>query len=128
MKIRTMVSEDMVKLNELHDKYLGDQFEKTNFMDKFLSNFVLEHEGKIVMGGGVRPIAETIIVTDKSMSPHLLGDALLEALRFSLFTCSRFQIDLLHAFVKDEAYAKHLIKHGFNPRCQALYMDVTNGK
>lgn len=115
----------MQSLNDLHDKYFGGQFEKTDFTKNFLSAFVITNDDdKIVMGGGVRPIAETIIVTDKESNPHLLGDALLEALRFSMFTCKRFNIELLHAFVKDKGYEKHLIAHGFSPRCQALYMSV----
>lgn len=127
MKIRALTLEDMVQLNDLHDKYFSE-FEKTDFTKNFLSSFVITDDyDRIVMGGGVRPIAEAIIVTDKEANPHLLGDALLEALQFSRYTCNRTGVEFLHAFVKDRVYARHLIKHGFSPRCQALCMDVTNG-
>lgn len=123
--IQALTKDDMPEINDLHDKFFGDQFEKTDFTKAFLSAFVIrDTNGKIVMGGGVRPIAETIIVTDKEANPHLLGDALLEALDFSRFTCRRSKIEFLHAFVKDEVYARHLIKHGFAERCKALYMSV----
>lgn len=128
MKIRALTEPDIVKLNDLHDKYFGDQFDKTDFTKNFLSSFVITDDyDRLVMGGGVRPIAETILVTDKEANPHLLGDALLEALRFSRYTCNQTGVEFLHAFVKDKVYARHLMKHGFSPRCQALYMDVTNG-
>jgi len=128
MKIRGITPEDVVKLNDLHDKYFGDQFEKTDFTRNFLSSFVITDDyDRLVMGGGIRPIAEAIIVTDKEANPHLIGDALLEALQFSRYTCNKSGVEFLHAFVKDKVYARHLIKHGFSPRCQALYMDVTNG-
>jgi hypothetical protein len=125
MKIRQLEPSDMDEINKLHDKFFGHQFEKTDFTKKFLSSFVItDDDDKMVMGGGVRPIAETIIVTDKDANPHLLGQALLEALRFSLFTCKVNDIEFLHAFVKDEIYAKHLVKHGFDKRAQAYYMGV----
>jgi hypothetical protein len=125
INIKLMSPDDQAELDILHDKYYKDDFEPTAFDTNFLSSFTIrDKHGKLIMGGGVRPIAETILVTDKSMNPHVIGDALLEALRFSKHTCRVYQIDFLHAFVKDEAYAKHLIKHGFSPRCQALYMSV----
>ncbi len=129
MKIRALTIKDMEEVNRLHDKYFGNQFEKTDFMNNFLSAFAItEDDDKLVMAGGVRPIAETILVTDKESNPHLLGNALLEALRFSRYTCNVHKIEFLHAFVKDEAYKRHLLKHGFSERCSALYMDVTNGE
>jgi len=123
--IKLMGPDDQAELDALHEKYYKDDFEPTAFDSNFISSFVIRDKNKrLVMGGGVRPIAETILVTDKSVNPHVLGDALLEALAFSKHTCRLYRIDFLHAFVKDEAYAKHLIKHGFSPRCQALYMSV----
>jgi hypothetical protein len=114
----------MAMLDELHRKHFPE-FEPTDFTKNFLSAFVIEDGEKIVMGGGIRAIAETILVTDKEANPHVLGDALLEALRFSRFTCERYNIDLLHAFVKDPAYAKHLEKYGFLKRNSvAYYMGV----
>jgi hypothetical protein len=127
MNIRPLTIDDMTILNDLHDKYFSE-FERTDFLKGMLNAFVItDNYDRIVMGGGIRPIAETIIVTDKEVNPHVLGDALLEALKFSKFTCNKFNIELLHAFVKDKVYMRHLIKQGFSPRCQALYMDVTNG-
>jgi hypothetical protein len=126
MNIRALEPKDMEELNRLHDKFFSEQFSKTDFTKGFLSAFVIaDDDGKTVMGGGIRPIAETIIVTDKEANPHLLGDALLEALRFSQYTCARYNIELLHAFVKDPVYAKHLVKHGFSKReSTAYYMGV----
>lgn len=129
MKIRALTPEDMPKLDELHEKFFGHQFSKTDFLKGFLGAFVItDDDGNIVMGGGVRPIAETIIVTDVEANPHLLGDALLEALKYSKFAAMYNNIQLVHAFVKDPVYAKHLVKHGFLPRQSTpYYLDVTNG-
>lgn len=129
MKIRALTPEDMPYLDALHEKSFSKQFDKTDFLTGFLGAFVItDDDGKIVMGGGVRPIAETVIVTDVEANPHLLGDALLEALKYSKFAAMYNKIELLHAFVKDPNYARHLVKHGFLPRqSTAYFLDVTNG-
>jgi len=130
MNIRALTKDDIEELNQLHDRFFDGEFERPDFTKGYLGAFIIEdNDGKVVMGGGVRPIAETILVTDKSRNPHLLGDALLEALRYALFTSSRFNIDELIAFVKDDNYAKHLIKHGFVRRIgTALMMELPNGE
>ena len=130
MKIRALTKEDMEQVEDIHDRFYASEFEKPDFSKGFLGAFVVtDDDGKIVMAGGVRPIAETILVTDKEVNPHLLGDALLEALRYSLYTCSRYKIDELLAFVKDESYGKHLKKYGFVKReGTALIMELDNGE
>jgi N-acetylglutamate synthase-like GNAT family acetyltransferase len=130
MNIRALTEGDMEEITKLHDKYFSTDFEMPDFSHGYIGAFVITNDdGKIVMAGGVRPIAETILVTDKEANPHLLGDALLEALRYSLFTCTRYKIDELFAFVKDPNYEKHLRKYGFTGREGiALKWELDNGK
>jgi len=125
MKTRSLTLDDLPRVEELHNKYYGEQFNLPNFMHRFLNAFAITDDNdKLIIAGGIRPIAETIIVTDKDHSGITLGRALVEAQRVSIYTCQKFEIDYLHAFVKDEAYAEHLKQHGFHPRCQALSMRV----
>lgn len=120
-QIRPLVKTDIPDLKELHDKYYSE-FEFPNF-DNLVAKFVIvDDNGDTIIGGGVRVIAETLLITDQEKSRIQIGRALVEAQRASLFACSRLGIDELHAFVKNEEYAKHLIKHGFSPRSQALSM------
>jgi N-acetylglutamate synthase-like GNAT family acetyltransferase len=129
MRARSLTIDDLPKVQELHDKYFGQDFKLPNFFHKFLNAFaIVDDNDKIIIAGGVRPIAETIIVTDKENSGITLGRALVEAQAVSIFTCQKFEIDYLHAFVKDEKYAEHLKQHGFHPRCQALSMRVSDGR
>lgn len=130
MIIRALKEEDMEEIKSLHAKYFEKDFEEPDFSKGYLGAFVItDDDGKIVMAGGVRPIAETILVTDKERNPHMLGDALLEALRYSLFTCARFKIEELFAFVKDEHYGRHLRKYGFTEReGKALTWELRNGE
>lgn len=130
MKIRPIEENDIEQIKSLHDKHFGKDFSFPDFTRKFLSNFIIETEdNEMIIAGGVQPIAETIIVTNKEEhSMTTIGRALVKAQEISLMTCEQFGIDWLHAFVKNEGYAKHLVRHGFNPRCQALSMKVRNGQ
>lgn len=125
MNFRALQVYDIFTLKNLHDKYFGEEFNCPDFT-KMLGAFVVTDDNdKIIMGGGVRKIGETLLVTDKGHpSKTELGRALIEAQNISRYICELNGIEWLHAFVKDEKYARHLIKHGFNPRCQALSMKV----
>lgn len=122
--IRGMTLDDVDKLRELHQKYYP-QFDFPEFFKECFCRFIItDSEGEIIIGGGVRTIAESMIVTDQSMSRIKIGRALIEAQRASMYACGRMNISELHAFVDNEEYAKHLIKHGFSPRSRALSMKV----
>lgn len=115
VNIRHLKTTDLVALKEIHER----DFPELDFpLERdLLSAFVIENgRGEIIMGGGVEPIAEALLVTDKTKSRIQIGKALVEAQRFCMYTCGRFHIRELHAFVTDEEYAKHLIQHGFQKR------------
>ena len=130
MIIRSMHNEDIPILEALNKKYYPE-FESPAFTDKdYFTRFVIEDSDRqLVMGGGLRYLAETILVTDKSRNVHTLGASLLQALEHAKRTCQMRHIELLHAFVKNEGYQKHLIEHGFQVReGTPLYLWVPNGK
>jgi hypothetical protein len=115
LKIRLLRKEDVPRLKEIHDRDYPDlEF----FLDRpLLSAFVIEdEEDRIILAGGVEGIAESLLLTDKTQSRIKIGKALVEAQRFSLFTCGRHNVQELYAFVTDDDYAKHLIQHGFQKR------------
>lgn len=115
LKIRTLSNSDIPKLKEIHDR---DYPELEFFLDRpLLSAFVIEdNDDKIVLAGGIEGIAESLLLTDKTQSRIKIGKALVEAQRYSLFTCGRHNIQELYAFVSDEEYADHLLRHGFEKR------------
>lgn len=115
INIRPLKTADLAALREIHERDYPD-LEFPLERDLY-SGFVIENgHGDIIMGGGVEPIAEALLVTDKTKSRIQIGKALVEAQRFCMYTCGRFHIRELHAFVTDEEYAKHLIQHGFQKR------------
>ncbi len=124
MKARAFNINDVAQIKELHSKYFPE-FDFPDFLNGYLMAFTLTDDyDKIIMAGGIRAIGETVLVTDKSVNLHLLGDALLQALDISKHVCRRFNIERLHAFVEDAAYERHLIKHGFSSRSKALQIKV----
>jgi len=112
MVSRSLKSSDLNKVEELHKKYYN-QFNLPTFED-FYNAFIIEDDKGIIMAGGVEPVAEAVLVTNKERSRTTIGRALVEAQQIALFTCDRFRIKQLLAFIDDEQYKKHLIQHGFS--------------
>ncbi len=127
MKARALTTDDIDAIRELHNRYYSE-FDFPNFM-QLLNGFIIEDtNGEIIMAGGVELIAESVLVTNKAISSIKIGRALVEAQLVSLFTCKKFGIKELYAFVNNDEYAKHLIQHGFTEhRLKALSMKVPNG-
>lgn len=116
LRIRKLHRLDVPDLRKIHER---DYPELEFFLDRpLLSAFVIEDErDEIVLAGGVEGIAEALLLTNKEQSRIKIGKALVEAQRHCLFTCGRHNIQELYAFVTDnDAYVKHLVKHGFEKR------------
>lgn len=111
MKARAFTSDDYWKAKEMHNKYYPEfEFPK---LDEMLNAYVIEDDKGIIMFGGVEQVAEAVLVTNKDRSRITIGRALIEAQQISLFTCKSFRMRELYAFVNNDEYAEHLIKHGF---------------
>jgi len=111
MNSRPFTSLDYWKVKELHNKHYPE-FEFPRF-DEMLNAYVIEDEQGIIMAGAIENVAEAVLVTNKDRSRVTIGRALVEAQKISLFTCKAFRIRELYAFVNNDEYAEHLIKHGF---------------
>jgi len=120
-----MEPDDIDKLRKLHYRFYSD-LEFPDFMNGFYCAFtVVDEDDSIIMGGGLQPIAEVILVTDNNKSEIKIGRALVEACKTSLYIGNRFGLDELVAFIKNnDGYRRHLIKHGFYPRSPALAIKV----
>lgn len=127
LKTRSVTKYDIPFLREIHEKYYSE-FEMIDFT-KLLCGFIIGTEdNKIVMAGAVKPLAETLLMTNKEIPMITIGRALVEAQRVSKFVCNKYDIEDLVAYVDNENYAKHLIKHGFNRRDDiSLRMRLQNG-
>lgn len=126
---RPLVDEDRVTIRAIYDKYYSKDYPFEDFYRSFLSNFAItDEDGKIIIVGGVKPAAETIIMTNKEHPSQIeLGRALVEAQKISAYTCHKLGIAELLAFVKDDRYASHLVRHGFEKRSQAFRLRISYG-
>lgn len=127
MRTRELRIEDIAEIKQLHQRYYSE-LEFPNFLD-LLCGFIIEDDnGDIIIAGGVEAIAETILVTNQEKSRIKIGRALIAAQGVSIYTCKKFGIHELHAFVNNDKYERHLMKHGFSQRSRALSMRIQNGK
>jgi hypothetical protein len=121
---RAMKRGDIEEIRELHERFYSD-LEFPDFLNGFLCGFVIEDESnEIVMAGGLQPIAEIVLVTNQDKSRIKIGRALIEAKNISLYVGKKFNLKELVAFVKNEEYARHLVRHDFFPRSPALGIKV----
>lgn len=125
MIIRGFSADDVNQLIQIHDRFYKDEFSLDEFNRVFLEVFVVEEDKKIISVGGVRTIAESVIVTNKDIIATKRREALTQMLQAQSFICNRFGFNQLHAFVQDKLWEKRLIKTGFK-HCKgnALFIEV----
>lgn len=111
--IRCIEPNDFNELHRIWEKFYKNEFPFPDFIDKYLCAFVVVHDNKIISAGGVRTIAESIVITDKDLSVRERIKALYEILEASKFVTLRSGYNNLNAFIKDDTWKKHLNKHGF---------------
>lgn len=126
MKTRALEINDIAKLKELHEHYFDGQFSFPDFVNGFMTAFVItDDEGEIIVGGGVRAMAEAVIITDIDAPRMKVGRALNEAFNISKYICKKFEQPHLHAFVTNRHYEKHLRLRGFSSiKGSALVLDI----
>lgn len=108
-----MFPRDLEEIKEIHRKFYDKEFDFSEFSRKYLSKFTVIENDKIVLAGGIRNIAEVVLVTDKESSTRVKRDALLEALEASKQIAASEGLSQIHAFIQDEAWCNHLFKYGF---------------
>ena len=126
MNIRVLEPKDLPIIEEIHAKY-HNGFPLPDFT-KFAVAFVVEDEtGRVITGGGVRAIIESLIVTDNSISVRDRRQALLMVLEASLHFTKQMGGDHLHAFIGEEEnrWYDQLKRYGFKD-CygRAVYIDT----
>lgn len=126
IKLSALTPEDLRMVEELHARDFAEEFDLPDFTHGFLAAFkITDAKGKVIAVSGVKPIAESIVLTDKEASVRQRREALIEILQASTYVCKKFDFTQLHCFITDEEYKKHLQKFGFKPtKGQALVRNV----
>lgn len=125
MRIRDIHPSDLVQLMEIHGLYFKEEFTFPDFLN-FLCAFVIEDEEGIITVGGIRNIAEVVMLTDKSRTPIQRMAAFHPLLSVYCNAGRRLNFDQLHCFIMDEKWSKRLQKtFNFRPtKGQALVLDI----
>lgn len=114
-RIRAVRPEDFRQIQRIHHQYFADQFEFPDFVRHYLCAFVIENDDEIIVAGGVRSIAEAIMVTNKDIDVHSRREAFHDMLTAIAHVSKIDGYDQVHAFVQGEDWKRHLMKAGFNP-------------
>jgi hypothetical protein len=125
MIIRNYQDSDLEQLKIIHERYYKEEFSISEFYQNFLNLFSVVEDDKIISVGGVRLIAESVIVTDKGYSARQRREALLMMLQSQTFITGRNNYHQLHAFIQDKNWEKQLLEYGFKPcKGDAVYIGV----
>lgn len=118
MLVRTLKESDLPKIQEIHKNFYAGEFDLEEMFSNSIGLFAITDENdKIICVGGVRPIAEVVLITDKNRTVKERRSALLKVLDASEFVAKNSGFDQIHIFVKDEDWVRHLMKTevGFKP-------------
>lgn len=129
MNLRSLTASDISELKLIHDKHFSSEFNFPDFTKFFGTFCILDDDERIILAGGCKPLMEAILITDKDRSVKERKEALLMALSTSEGLCNVVGDNQLHAFVKDEFFAKHLRKYGFkNTSGESLVLTWQNSE
>lgn len=115
MNTRAIESSDLDELKRIHSQYFRDEFDFPSFLEGFNCSFLIEDDNNIIVAGGIRPIAEVVAITNKSLPNKIKIEALKEFLNVSKYIGDRFRYESLHAFIQDDIWLKQLMRNGFQP-------------
>src|SRR5574338_1452047 len=126
MNIRPLSNLDIRQLQQIHEKYYAQEFDFDDFMRGFVASACIESDsGEIISAGGIRPLTEIVLVTNKDFSVRERRAALYNMLAACMFSANKLSIDSLHAFVQDDAWIKHLKRVGFKDTIgKSLYLKL----
>lgn len=115
MIIRNIDNRDIARLMDIHSRFFANEFPFPDFFQGFLTSFVVESPDGIITAGGVRPIAEMIMITDKDRNVHDKRLALIQALDAAEYVCKKMGFNEIHAFVQNPLWEGRLKRTGFQP-------------
>lgn len=116
MKLRTIEPSDIDAIKGIHEKHYSSEFSFEEFKRNYYGAFLVENNlGVIVSAGGLRPIAEAVIVTNKDFEPEDRKLALYMMLDASIATARNLNFGAIHAFISDPQWSNRLKRTGFEP-------------
>lgn len=104
------------KLKEIHEKHYKDEFSFPDFNNKYFDVWgIYSDNNQLVCTGGIRSIAESVIITDLSLPRSTRIKALKLMHEVTTTVAQQHGYSEFHVFIQDENYERQLIKSGFVP-------------
>lgn len=125
--IRELQERDIPQLFEIWKKHYADQFSFPDFRLNYIALFVVEDDEtkRIITAGGIRTIVESILITDRELSPRKRAIALKQVLTPSCWLAERNGYSQIHAFIQEPDWERQLKSIGFRPcKGDALYYNL----
>lgn len=113
MIVRALNKDDINQLESIHAQHFSTEFDIDNFNHLIEQAFVVEKHGDIICAGGIKSLAEAVLITDLSKNEFDRVKALKEALKIFKFIAHRTGHDSIHAFIQDDKWCGHLKNEGF---------------
>lgn len=108
--IRTICEKDIDEIHQIWERYYQLQFPFPNFLNYICAFVVTDNNDRIITAGGVRTIAELLVVTDISAGLFERNRAWREMLQASKFVALKSGFNNLTCFVNDERWASILTR------------------
>lgn len=115
MNVRDLKPSDLQKVVEIHQKHYKEEFSIGDFLHNINHPIIIEEDDQIILAAGMRPIVESVAITNKDTSPRLRREALLLALRWMVIKAREAGQPALHCFIQGDSWVEQLKKYGFKP-------------
>lgn len=129
VEIRYLQPSDEERITDIYHHFFTDM-EFPDFFSGYHCVFVAHKNDKVISIGGLRPIAEAVVVTDYSSSVRERVDALLQIHNGLTYAAEKLKYKRIYAFTFDQTYTKHLVNRmNFTPirQSQLLVLELPNG-
>ena len=125
MNIRCFDESDTKELKKIHEKFFKSEFSFPDFTKGFTCAFTVYDAYGIIASGGIKPILEAIVMTNKDRGIKDKREGLYNLMQACNYITKVEGYNQMHAFVQDRKWLRHLVKVGFNPtKGQALVLDL----
>lgn len=101
--IRSVRKEDFEEIRSIYDRYYKEEFPFPDFLEYLCAFVVTDNNDRIITAGGVRPIAEILLVTEKSFGTMTRHRAFREILTASKFVALRSGFHNLNAIINNDS-------------------------
>jgi hypothetical protein len=124
MKVRPIETTDIEALRYIHEQYYQKDFDFPNFFSHFLAPLAItDDSNRIITAGGILPIAEIIILTDKNIDLMDRVKALQLILEKSKYMARLYHFPRIHGFVHEQTWKKYMLVAGFK-QCKGDILSI----